>query len=780
MAAPTATRAASRAGKRQIKAADTNHAAETPIIRARLPILRAMPQRPSDIPVGSGAEAYFSLRPFASERMPTLQRKLAIGSSDDPLEAEADRIAEQVIGMQTPAAGNSTPPSGMSGNAKPPTIQRTCACGKDSGSAHLCPECKKEKVQRSAAGPSKRGEAGIVPPVVGRVLRSSGQALDESTRAYFEPRFGRNFGGVRVHSGRDAAESARAINARAYTVGQHLVFGEGEFNPTAPSGRRLLAHELTHTIHQSEGPVANGAGVVQRQKASDKDDDTIEVDLVGVDPNEAERLKKEQGIDLPKVSQETYNKLEKVPPSPLTQATVPTGFQSAAANAAPCPAAPDATIIPDTCTAAASVPGTAPPAKETATLPALDETPFGADSKVESFATSMANCHAERVVQEEVNKRYKAAVESAKKSATAEAKTDTEKALAEAVAGIDPKDKKGVAAAKKQASADAKKAADKKIADAQAAVRKEDPDTVKADLAATFKNELQEDYLATMRAAVARFGSGWVNVMIAAQNKERARLTKEKNAKPKVAKGETPPPQKAPEEIAAEIEAEMVAVRCKQQTWALNQIEKVKRGWMVGRREKLDFDTIAQKVAWLKDFKPGREVAEADRVPIPESLQSEKGMPGVAPEVAQFLTQLETLEPNFKAGNYAGHGGGSWAGAGFSIDLTLTGKDAQLDDRGFYKHDASVRFLLNLNQAVTAMGGRWRVLYNDFGVAEEVNHATGTANVVYMGNNPGGKLNWHGPAPMVLHFHLDIELPAPNPAGASTEGKTQPEQSPPK
>ena len=745
------------------------------------PTRSLLPANPSRIPAEPAAPGSAHFNPYAPTTpihpLP-LQRKLAIGSSTDPLEAEADRVAEQVTAEQIPAAGSSAPLGRVSGNGKDWTAQRKCACGGDAGSADLCSECSRKKLQRSAVEPSKTGEAGIFPPIVRKVLRSPGQALDEATRAYFEPRFGRNFGGVRIHSGPDATESARAINARAYTVGQHLVFGEGEFNPAVLSGRRLLAHELTHTIQQLDGLGANATGVVQR--APNKDDNTIDVDLVAVDPKEAERLKKEQGIDLPKVSEETYKKLEPAPPDQLSPAKIPTGFHSAAGSAAPCPAAPEATVIPDTCTIAAPVAGATLPAKEDATLPALDESPFGADSKVETFATNMADCRAERVVQEEVNKRYKAAVESAKKSATAEAKTDTDQVLAEAVAGIDPKDKKAVAAAKRQASADAKKAADKKIAEAQAAVQKEDPDAVKTDLAAAFKKELQDDYLATMRAAVARFGPDWVNAMKAAQTRERARLTKEKHAKPKVAKGETPPPPRPPEEIAAEIEAEMVAVRCKQQTWALNQIEKVKHGWMVGRREKLDFDTIAQRVAGLKDFRPGREVAAADRVPIPESLQSQSGMPGVASEVAQFLTQLQTLEPNFKAGNYSGHGGGSWAGAGFSIDLNLTGKDAQLDDRGFYKHDNAVRFLLNLNQAATAMGGHWRVLYNDFGVAEEVNHATGTANVVYMGNNPGGTLNWHGPAPMVLHFHLDIQLPTPNPVEPSQAGIMQPGQTPPK
>src|SRR5205807_4306238 len=111
----------------------------------------------------------------------------------------------------------------------------------------------------------------------------------------------------------------------------------------------------------------------------------------------------------------------------------------------------------------------------------------------------------------------------------------------------------------------------------------------------------------------------------------------------------------------------------------------------------------------------------------------------------------------FKAGNYTGHGGGSWAGKGYSVDLFLSGKNAQKDERGFWLHDVAVRFLLNLDKAAQVVGAQWRVLYNDFSVAEDVNKATGVRNVTFMGSPLEGKnLNWHGPDPLILHFHLDI------------------------
>lgn len=82
-----------------------------------------------------------------------------------------------------------------------------------------------------------------------------------------EPRFGREFGRVRVHTDRRAAESARSISARAYTKGEHVVFGEGQYALSNEAGRRLLAHELAHVVQQRSGPVASGPGTDVLQRA---------------------------------------------------------------------------------------------------------------------------------------------------------------------------------------------------------------------------------------------------------------------------------------------------------------------------------------------------------------------------------------------------------------------------------------------------------------------------------------------------------------------------------
>jgi hypothetical protein len=113
--------------------------------------------------------------------------------------------------------------------------------------------------KRSIAGLSGRaarlsGDAPArVPPVVEKVLQSPGRPLDPETRVPMERRFNYDFGKVRVHADSRAAESARQVNARAYTVGPHIVFASGEYYPRAGDGQRLLAHEIAHVVQQGRG-----------------------------------------------------------------------------------------------------------------------------------------------------------------------------------------------------------------------------------------------------------------------------------------------------------------------------------------------------------------------------------------------------------------------------------------------------------------------------------------------------------------------------------------------
>jgi outer membrane protein OmpA-like peptidoglycan-associated protein len=112
----------------------------------------------------------------------------------------------------------------------------------------------------------KTDDFDAVPPLVHETLQAPGQTLDPDARNVMESRMGHDFSRVRIHSGTQAAASAHAVNAQAYTVGQDMVFGAGQYTPTTPEGQNLLAHELTHTVQQR-----SQATSLQRRLMVDRD-----------------------------------------------------------------------------------------------------------------------------------------------------------------------------------------------------------------------------------------------------------------------------------------------------------------------------------------------------------------------------------------------------------------------------------------------------------------------------------------------------------------------------
>lgn len=144
-------------------------------------------------------------------------------------------------------------------------VQRLLDTGylhRNSDRAATCPgsalpqraECgNPEALQRSAIGCSY--DASEAVSCVDEALHSPSQPLEAPVREFMEAKFDRDFSDVRVHTSGTASRSAQAVAARAYTVGQHIVFGEGEYSPSSDGGRRLLAHELTHTLQQAHVPV---------------------------------------------------------------------------------------------------------------------------------------------------------------------------------------------------------------------------------------------------------------------------------------------------------------------------------------------------------------------------------------------------------------------------------------------------------------------------------------------------------------------------------------------
>jgi hypothetical protein len=166
-------------------------------------------------------------------------------------------------------------------NAPGILLQRRCACGQNRGSGGECESCRKRRIgtlQRSAVSASSINH---VPPIVHEVLRSPGAPLDAQTRTFMEPRFEHDFSRVRVHSDARAAESAWTVNALAYTVGHDIVFGSGQFAPKRSEGQRLIAHELTHVLQQSNGiRLQPQSAMSEPQDAPEREADAVADKLV--------------------------------------------------------------------------------------------------------------------------------------------------------------------------------------------------------------------------------------------------------------------------------------------------------------------------------------------------------------------------------------------------------------------------------------------------------------------------------------------------------------------
>jgi hypothetical protein len=160
----------------------------------------------------------FKLKPPTEQKRkeeePTLQKQLSVGASNDPLELEADRIADQVLAT----------PANTTISTAPPRIQRLTG--------------------------QETNQAEVAPASVDRVLSSSGTPLEPGLQQDMGQRFGYDFSRVRVHTDAAAARSAQDVQANAYAVGENIVFGAGQFAPNTSEGRHLIAHELVHVLQQ--------------------------------------------------------------------------------------------------------------------------------------------------------------------------------------------------------------------------------------------------------------------------------------------------------------------------------------------------------------------------------------------------------------------------------------------------------------------------------------------------------------------------------------------------
>jgi len=168
---------------------------------------------------------------------PVVQPMLTVNKPGDIYEQQADAVADNIMRM---------PANDKSFFAAPVNnIQRKCAA---------CEEEEKLQMKENST------DAGRItaPVTVNDAVNSNGQSLDADTRNFMESRFGEDFGGVQIHNDSLASQSSEDINALAYTHGNHIVFGSGQYQPGTDAGKKLLAHELTHVVQQrsTEGRVS--------------------------------------------------------------------------------------------------------------------------------------------------------------------------------------------------------------------------------------------------------------------------------------------------------------------------------------------------------------------------------------------------------------------------------------------------------------------------------------------------------------------------------------------
>jgi len=186
-----------------------------------------------------------------------LHAKLKIGQPGDMYEQEADRVADEVMRMPEPQVQRQ--PIGEEEEeqiqTKPVIEQISPLVQRQVEEEEEEEELRRQSIEDVEEVQTKT-TSDLIPEVQPNIeyhflsLKGGGQPLSESDRAFFEPRFGRDFSQVRVHTDSQAAETAQAVNARAYTMGRDVVFGTGQYAPETNAGKGLLAHELTHLVQR--------------------------------------------------------------------------------------------------------------------------------------------------------------------------------------------------------------------------------------------------------------------------------------------------------------------------------------------------------------------------------------------------------------------------------------------------------------------------------------------------------------------------------------------------
>ena len=201
--------------------------------------------RRSKSETGGGA-----LNPVWHSLATRIQPKLKVTQAGDGYEQEANRVADQIL------------------TAPAPRVQR------------MCSECEEEEVQRKVATGAQAATTRVsdAPADIAQAVQG-GQPLPKPVRAFFEPRFGADLSQVRISSGMEAEKASSGIHARAFTLGNNIVFGKGEYAPETFDGKRLLAHELTHTLQQREEPSA-APSIQRKPQRTTEEPETVKIGVI--------------------------------------------------------------------------------------------------------------------------------------------------------------------------------------------------------------------------------------------------------------------------------------------------------------------------------------------------------------------------------------------------------------------------------------------------------------------------------------------------------------------
>lgn len=207
-----------------------------------------------------------------------IQAKLKMSTPGDEYEQEADRVAETVMKMGGASRTENVRVRTLAADGK---LQRMCAG---------CEEEEEDETLQAKEMPGHQVELTSRLHAQLGGLRGGGQPLSRTERQFFEPRFGQDFSRVRLHANGRVAESARSLNAFAYTIGPNIVFSAGQYQPATAAGRALMAHELTHVVQQSRGATR---AIVQRKNRAGE----VEKHLSFLSPNAGKALDLLSGMD---------------------------------------------------------------------------------------------------------------------------------------------------------------------------------------------------------------------------------------------------------------------------------------------------------------------------------------------------------------------------------------------------------------------------------------------------------------------------------------------------